>query len=151
MPATSKRSGEIGVAVALAGVALFLIVTAARMPLGTAAMPGPGVMPLAIGIGLEGTAIALLAAAWKRSRDAPQRIRFGSRHILVAVLGLVWASLLWERLGFFLCLGMFLWALVKEFSGQGWIRPLAFAILATSAAYWFFGHLLGVSLPRGLL
>jgi hypothetical protein len=139
------------VAVALGGAAVFLVLTAARMPLGTTVMPGPGVMPLGIGIGLAATTIALLAAALKRRRDATETVRLGSRDILVAVAGLVWASLLFEALGFFLCLGVFLLALVKEFGRQGWIKSLVFAVLAVAAAYWFFAIVLGVSLPHGLM
>jgi hypothetical protein len=151
MLTTSKRKGEIGVAAALGGIAGFLILTAARMPLGTTVMPGPGVMPLGIGMGLAATAIALLAAALKRRRDASETVRFGSRDILVAIAGLAWASLLFEALGFFLCLGIFLLALVKEFGRPSWIKSLAFAVLAVGSAYWFFAILLGVSLPLGLL
>lgn len=145
-----KRKGEIAVASALGGIAVFLILTAANMPLGTAVMPGPGVLPLGIGIGLAATAIALLVEALKRLRDASETVRFGSRDILVAIAGLVWVSLLFEALGFFLCLGAFLLALVKEFGRQGWIKSLAFAILAVATAFWFFGMVLDVSLPRGL-
>lgn len=151
MLSASKRKGEIAVAIALGGVGVFLILTAARMPLGTAVMPGPGVMPLGIGIGLAATALALTAAALKRRTDASGSVRFGSRDILVAIAGLAWASLLFETLGFFLCFGIFLLALVKEFGRQGWLKSLAFAVLAAATAFWFFGMVLDVSLPRGLL
>jgi hypothetical protein len=151
MLTVSKRKGEIAVAIALGGIAVFLILTAARMPLGTTVMPGPGVMPLVIGIGLAATAIALMAATLKRRGDISETARFGSRDILVAIAGLVWASLFFEALGFFLCFGIFLLALVKEFGRQKWIKSLAFAILAVATAYWFFGMVLDVSLPRGLL
>jgi hypothetical protein len=151
MLSASRRRGEIAVAGALGGIAFFLILTAARMPLGTAVMPGPGVMPLGIGIGLAATAIALLASALKGRGDAPGTVRFGSRDILIATGGLVWASLLFEALGFALCFGVFLLALVKCVGRRGWITSALFAALATAAAFWFFGRLLDVSLPRGLL
>lgn len=151
MRTASKRKGEIGVAIALVGAGVFLVLTAARMPLGTAVMPGPGVMPLGIGIGLAATAMALLASGWTHRKDASEEVRFGSRDILVAVAGLAWTSLLFEALGFFLCFGIFLLVLVKEFGRQGLIKSLIFAVLAAAAAYWFFGMVLDVNLPRGLL
>jgi hypothetical protein len=151
MLSTSKRNGEIGVAIGLLAVSLFLGFTAYRMPLGTAVMPGPGVMPLAIGLFLGMTAAALLACVLQRPRKTEDRVHLGSRHILVAVLGLFWVSLLFEGLGFALCLGVFLLALSREFSRQGWLNPLAFAVLGVAGAYWFFVYLLDVSMPRGLL
>jgi hypothetical protein len=120
------------------------------MPLGTLALPGPGVMPLAIGVLLGSASVGLLFATQKGSPEDLDMVRLGSRHILAAVLGLVWVSLFFEGLGFFLSLGVFLLILSKAFSRQGWIKPLAFAVLGVSAAYGFFAKLLGVSLPRGL-
>ncbi|MBI5581444.1 MAG: tripartite tricarboxylate transporter TctB family protein [Deltaproteobacteria bacterium] len=151
MLSTPKRNGEIGVACGLLAVSLFLVFTAYRMPLGTGVMPGPGVMPLAIGLVLGVTATLLLFAVLKRPRKHADVVELGSRHILAAVLGLVWVSLLFEDLGFCLCLGVFLLALSREFSRQGWLKPLAFAVLGVAGAYWFFVYLLDVSMPRGLL
>ena len=78
-------------------------------------------------------------------------VYLGSRHILVALLGLVWVSLFFERLGVSLCIGVFLFALTREFGRGGWLKPLAFAALAVSSAHWFFVHILNVGLPRGIL
>ena len=151
MLSTSKKNGEIGVAIGLLVVSLFLVLTAYRMPLGNAVMPGPGVIPLAIGLCMGVTATALLISVRKRTGESVDIVHLGSRHIFVAVLGLVWVSLLFEGLGFFFCLGVFLLALSKEFSRQGWLKPLTFAVLGVSGAYWFFVYLLDVSMPRGLL
>jgi hypothetical protein len=151
MLSTSKKNGEIGVAVGLLVVSLFLILTAYRMPLGNAVMPGPGVMPLAIGLCMGVTATVLLFSVLKRPVKSGDIVHLGSRHILVALLGLVWVSLFFEGLGFSFCLGVFLLALSREFSRQGWLKPLAFAVLGVSGAYWFFVYLLDVSMPRGLL
>lgn len=150
MPSCTGKSGEIGVAVGLLAVSLYLIVTALRMPLGTAVMPGPGVMPLAIGLALGFTAAALLIVALRGAGKAAV-VPMGGRHILVAVLGLVWVSLFFERLGFLLCLGAFIFALTKEFSRGGWLKPLIFAVLAVAWAYWFFVRILNVGLPSGIL
>jgi putative tricarboxylic transport membrane protein len=149
MLTTRKRSGEIGTAATLAGVGLFLIFTAVRMPLGTAVLPGPGVMPLAIGLALTATSAVLVAVTLKRRKGVSEGVQCGSPDILVAVAGLVWTSLFFEVLGFFLCLGVFLLALVLQFRRQGWKKPLAFAVLAVASAYWFFAVLLDVPLPRG--
>ena len=105
-------------AVGLLVVSLFLVLTAYRMPLGNAVMPGPGVMPLAIGLCMGVTATALLFSVLKRPVKSGDIVHLGSRHILVALLGLVWVSLFFEGLGFSLCLGVFLLALSREFSRQ---------------------------------
>ena len=151
MLSISKKNGEISVVIGLLAVSLFLVLTAYRMPLGTAVMPGPGVMPFAIGLVLGVTATALLFSVLKRHGKTVDVVQLGSRHIFVAVSGLIWVSLLFEGLGFSLCLGVFLLALSREFSRQGWLKPLAFAVLAVAGAYGFFVYLLDVSMPRGLL
>ena len=102
MITTTKRCGEVWGALVLLGVAVFLVVTGSRMPLGTAVMPGPGVMPLAIGILLGAVSAGLLLTGLRRVESGRDPVTLGSRHILVAVLGLIWSSLLFEALGVFM-------------------------------------------------
>lgn len=151
MITVTKQQGETGMALVLLTVSFFLIFTAIRMPLGTATLPGPGLMPLAIGTALAFTSLGLLVVTLTRRGAKPGAVQLGSRDILVASVGLLWVSLLFEHLGFFLCMGVFLLILSREFSRGGWFKPMLFALLWVSAAYWFFVHTLGVSLPRGLL
>ncbi|MEW6262503.1 MAG: tripartite tricarboxylate transporter TctB family protein [Thermodesulfobacteriota bacterium] len=151
MLATTQKRGEIGVALALLGVAAFLILSSVKMPLGDISLPGPGFMPLALGILIAGTAFGLLFTSLKPRKGDPVIVRLGSRQIMVALAGLIWVALLFERLGFFICQGVFLLVLSREFSRRNWIAPLLFAVLGVLAAWWFFVRTLGVTLPRGPL
>ncbi|MCU0560647.1 MAG: tripartite tricarboxylate transporter TctB family protein [Desulfobacterales bacterium] len=152
MMAPTKRQGEIGTALVLLAIACFLIISAARMPAGTVALPGPGLMPMAIGVLLAATAAGLLLGQLKRRLPLePETLPLGGRHLLVAAGGLVWVSLFFERLGFLICMGLFLLVLSKEFSRAGWFKPIVFALAGVFGAYWFFVVILGVQLPLGPL
>jgi putative tricarboxylic transport membrane protein len=149
MLASTKRQGEIGTALVLLGTAFFLITSGARMPSGTVALPGPGFMPLAIGIFMAAVAGGLLIGKLKTPRGGSEIVNIGSRHFLVAAAGLAWTGLFFERLGFLICMGMFLLILSKEFSQGGWLKPILFSVVSILGAYWFFVRILGVQLPLG--
>lgn len=150
MVAPTKRQGEIGTALVLLAIACFLIISAARMPAGTLALPGPGLMPMAIGVLLAAAATGLLLGQLKKPTPPElELVLIGGRRLVVAAAGLIWVSLFFERLGFILCMGVFQLILSKEFSRAGWFKPIVFSLASISVAYWFFVAALGVQLPLG--
>ena len=134
-------------ALALIGVATFLIASSLRMPAGSPALPGPAVMPLVIGLLLGLVSAGLLAGRLVRPPKADEVLSLGGRQLLVATAGLAWVSLTFETLGFPISLGLFLLVLSKEFGHGGWLKPTVFAGASVLGAWWFFVHLLGVQLP----
>ncbi|MGH8741852.1 MAG: tripartite tricarboxylate transporter TctB family protein [Burkholderiales bacterium] len=140
---TPLRRLEAGVAVALLLLGAFAIWEGARMPQGSAALPGPGMLPVALGVLLALCAVALMV----RSGAGAERVAIGHRHIAMGLLAVLGAGLLWERAGFLVTSTLFLFALLWSLSPLGWWRSLIAAVVATVAVRYFFQNLLNVVLP----
>jgi putative tricarboxylic transport membrane protein len=142
----SLRRLEIGVAVALALLGAFAAWEASRMPSGTAALPGPAMMPMAVGVLLALAAIGVIAF---RSAGVPSDdpVALGNRSIVLAVAAIVVAGLLFERVGFLVTSSLFVFTLLWSLSALGWWRSLIAAVVASLVARSFFQDLLNVRLP----
>jgi putative tricarboxylic transport membrane protein len=142
----SFRRLEIAVSIALLLLGACWTFEAARMPFGTAAVPGPAMMPLALGILLMLTSATLIVLEL-RSPVEVETVPFGNRHIATAVAAVLVAGLVFERAGFLITSTLFLFALLVTLSTLGWWRSLLASVAASIAALWFFDRLLGVVLP----
>ena len=143
---TSLRRLEIGVGVALLLLGVFAAWEGARMPQGSAGLPGPGVMPVALGVVLALCSVALVTIS-ARETAAGEPVAIGHRRITAAVFALFAAGLLWERAGFLVTSSLFLFVLLWALSTLGWWRSLVAAVLGAVAARFVFQNVLDVVLP----
>jgi hypothetical protein len=135
---------ELGVGLSLLLVGLFAAWEAVRMPQGTAALPGPGVLPLGLGALIAVCSLAFVIAG----RTSPdEAAALGSRHVACALLAVLAAGLLWERAGFLITATVFLYVLLWVLSPLGWWRSLLAAAAAAAVARFVFQNLLNVVLP----
>jgi putative tricarboxylic transport membrane protein len=139
------------VVVAAAG---FYLMQAMRLPLGTAARPGAGFYPVAVGV--FACVVALVASA--RAFLSPQGVRAEApagpidparrRRVAGAVWALVAFCLIMPWIGYpvaaFGFVSVVLWRL-----GGRWQAALLAGALASAGSYYLFAALLGVPLPRG--
>jgi len=132
---TTGRRLELAVMACLLLLAVFAFWQAALMPSGTLSLPGPGMLPMALGALLALSVLALFA------------LRLGSRQIGVCVLALLAAGLLFERAGFVVTGALFLWVLLWMLSPLGWWRSSIAGVAAALVTDYLFKDLLGVSLP----
>ncbi|HET7096743.1 MAG TPA: tripartite tricarboxylate transporter TctB family protein [Casimicrobiaceae bacterium] len=142
----SIRRLEIAVAAALFLLGAFAVWQAALMPFGTVALPGPGMLPMALGVLLMLSSAGLVVAELR----APARIEIvtlGNRHIVLAFVAVVVAGLLFETAGFLVTSTLFMFVLLTALSTLGWWRSLLAAVATSVAAGLFFDKLLGVVLP----
>jgi hypothetical protein len=143
------RGGEFFAAAVLAIVGLFFLWQSASLSFGSIEQPGPGFFPLVLGVTLSALAAATGVGRLRQPPDG-EAIALGHRDVLVAFAALIVLPILFERLGAYATLGLFMAALLV-FVGR--VSPIL-AVLATGAAMlaaWaFFGVLLGVRLPPGL-
>jgi len=119
-----------------------------KLKLGTLRQPGPGFFPFWGGLLLGACALILLL------RSLKSREWLGSGAIpwpaLILVLGALLGYLLFlETLGFVIVTFLFLLALFC-FAEIGWIKHVAWSVIATSLVYALFKFWLKVQLPSGL-
>jgi len=119
-----------------------------KLKLGTLHQPGPGFFPFWGGLLLAACALILLARSVKsRERLASGAIPWPA---LIMVLGALLGYLLFlETLGFIIVTLLFLLALFC-FAEIGWIKHVAWSVIATSLVYALFKLWLKVPLPSGL-
>lgn len=142
--ATSLRRLEIGVGVSLLLLGVFAAWEGVRMPQGTPALPGPGMVPVTLGVLLVLCSAALIIIF---SKGSIERVAIGHRHVGAALLMVLVAGLLWERAGFLVTCMLFLYVLLWTLSPLGWWRSLVAAMVGAAAARFVFQNLLNVVLP----
>jgi putative tricarboxylic transport membrane protein len=147
----TQRRGQIGVALALLALGLYGIFEASRMPMGTVALPGPGVFPLSLSILLCLAVLGVLAGRFVEGEEPQVAMELVHGPVLLAIAALCGVALLIERAGFLLTITLFLLVLYKAFSTLGWLHAGAAAIVSAVALYVFFSYGIGLALPRGEL
>lgn len=140
--------GDAVVGVALAAGGAVLIGLAWPIPRGEVGNPGPGFLPLVLGLALVGLGVGCAVRAW-RGRDAAP-VTLADRKAVVCVLALAGAALFFVPVGFVPTMAVFLAVLFGALAAmRWWVAALAGA--AASFAVWFcFDRLLGLGLPAGL-
>ena len=144
-----RRGGQLSVTLMLLALGLYGIVAASAMPMGSVALPGPGVFPLALSILLSLATLWVLAGMVLRAPPQDEPVELFHGPVLLGFVALCGVALLLERIGFLLTMTSFLFVLYKAFSSLGWLRAAAAAIISALALYAFFGYAIGVALPRG--
>lgn len=145
---TTQARLERGISIALFVLALIVLWQSARMPGGTLRLPGPGMLPMAIGVLLALSSLALIVMSFRPGPDQAEAVTLANRRIAAAFLAVVVAGLLFERLGFLLTGGLFLFAMLRLLSALGWWRSAAAGFAAALVLDLGFQHVLGVGLPR---
>lgn len=143
---TQRRlEAAIGVAIILLGA--FALWQALRMPPGTVALPGPGMLPAVHGslIIIAGAAIAV-RSLWSGAA-AEETVPLGHNHIALVLLALFASALLLERIGFVATGTLFLFVQFWVLGGITWWRAMLASLVVTLCCRYFFSDLLGVRLP----
>ena len=103
---------EIAVAVSLLLLGAFAAWEAARMPFGTRRLPGPGMMPMALGVLLMLSLAGLVVLELKAPADGGRRDPLGHRHVALDGGARSWRGLLFERAGFLITSTLFLFVML---------------------------------------
>lgn len=147
-----QRGGDIAGGALLAALGGAIAWGASRMALGSLAQPGPGMLPLALGVLLALCGVSLAANAWRcRADAAAAQIAFGGVRVWGTLAALIATAFAFEPLGYGPSAALLLALLVRLYSARGWLASLAIGAVAAAAGWVLFVLLLGVQLPRGLL
>jgi MFS family permease len=118
---------------------------------GTAARPGAGFFPLAVGVFGLAVGLAWVVSALQQAPAAgPVADAGGRRRAGITAALLAGFCLLLPWTGYPVAALLFTGLLLRGL-GAGWMAALAVALPSALASYYVFAVLLGVPLPRGLL
>jgi putative tricarboxylic transport membrane protein len=142
--------------------ALFLIVSiliclgAARYPYGSLHNPGPGFLPLWLGVVLGGLSVVLLIGTALHPQKAKpladvgaEKIRWGK--VLIAIAALILYSVLMDLIGFLLVTFLFMAALIRFIDPQTWKKVIGWALVGSVGSYLIFEVWMKLRLPKGFL
>jgi hypothetical protein len=124
---------------------------ALRMPVGSAARPGPAFYPLAVGAFACVVALVVVGLAFGRrsAAEASEDVPGARMHVGLTIATLAGFCLLLPWIGYPLAALLFVAALLRQL-GTAWRGALLAAVIGAEGSYYVFAILLGVSLPRGL-
>ena len=123
---------------------------------GRLTQPGPGYLPLALGIILILLSLILLVGQRKRASGKKKTVFSspdgrGWKKVVYTVLILAVAAFFFEKVGYLITFFVLIVLLMKGVGSQSWKRILLTAILATLGVYIVFVLLLDQPLPRGYI
>jgi putative tricarboxylic transport membrane protein len=125
---------------------------AVRMKIGTPTMPGPGFMPVLLGIFLFGTSLISLGVSYKsrtprekRNEESVLSLSRIKKPLLMcgAVIGY---ALVLSHLGYVLSVFLLMMVLFKGIEPQGWGTALIASTLTTLVSYLIFIYWLGIQI-----
>jgi len=137
-------------------IGLVLSLWALTYQIGSLTQPGPGYLPLALGILLILLSVILLIGRSRKGSRPKQPVSFSSstggwKKVVYTVLVLGLAAFFFETLGYLLTFFLLIAFLMKGTVGQSWRKVLLTALLTTAGVYVVFILLLEQPLPRGFL
>jgi Na+-transporting NADH:ubiquinone oxidoreductase subunit NqrB len=143
----SNRTGEMIMAAALLGAAIFFVWQSLSLPFGSFGLPGPGFFPFVLGIVLALFAIAIFARVYSGPGGDP--VHLGHRDVLFVFAALAGVAATFEALGAYASLGAFTATLLLAIAKSAPWRVALGTGLGMVAVWVVFKVLLGVQLPAG--
>ncbi len=129
------------------GLSLLILWESLRLGLGAATEPGPGFFSFCAGVILLVLSLAFVYRGWRVQKSLPPV----SRRVIIAMACVFVYSLVIDTLGFIIATFVLMAALFRLGEARRWWAVLAMSAVVTGFAYFFFGTLLQVFFPKGVL
>jgi putative tricarboxylic transport membrane protein len=140
----------IGGIVVLA-VGLLITFSASRLTYMSEFGPGPGLLPLWIGIALSACACAVIVKAVRRLRVTHERFfQPKTQEVGFILATLIVSFLLLPLTGLSLGLALFTGFTMRVTGRHGWVLCVLMAVATALAVRIIFGYVLDIPLPKGL-
>jgi len=137
------------------GMGLLLSLWATRYQIGSLIEPGPGFLPLVLGLLLILLSFILLARGIMSSRVSERKptpfLLAGWKKGAYTVVILLLGAFFFERIGYLLTFFLLVLFLMRGAGAQSWKRTVLVAFCSALGVYLVFVRLLEQPLPRGLL
>ena len=145
------------VSISLLIFAAIYLVASLSLPLGRAAKPGPGLIPVCIGIAI--TFFSLLHVIEviysEKGHSAEKREGALQRRDVLRLAGLIFSFViyifLFQILGYILSTIILVGATLHLLAMHGWARITLISIVTSAGSYYIFSKILGIPLPQGIL
>jgi hypothetical protein len=111
--------------------------------------PESGLFPLLAGLIVAGAGVALVLLPSHRARAPAWPRGAAVGRVLGVVAGLALMAFAIPYLGFAAAAAITMIVLLRTVEQSSWIESTALTIGAVAGVMWLFGHVLGMSLPRG--
>jgi putative tricarboxylic transport membrane protein len=117
--------------------------------LGLAGPSGPesGLFPFIAALIVMGAGVALLLRSPSLTPEFPRRAALG--RVLGVIAGLAFMAISISYLGFAVAGFITMIILLRAVERSGWVFSAALAFVSVIVVVWLFGHVLGMTLPRG--
>ncbi len=146
--AISARRGEIWIAAVLAAAGLVFASQASLLEFGDFSLPGPGFIPLALGLATFALGSIIGVREWLRA-DSGETVELGHRDVLIVFAAMLAVPLLFEPLGAYVTLGLFGAVLLVLVARSSLVIAGFAAVVGMAACWYFFQAALGLQLPVG--
>ncbi len=147
----------MGVANLLAGIGVLLLGSvvaffASRLPYKAEYGPGPGFLPLWIGVALIACAIATIIKAVRQyGHEEGRFIQPKTRQVAFVLVTLMITFLLVPVFGLSLGLALFTGFTMRTAGRHGWVLCVLVAVATAAAVRFIFGYGLDIPLPKGYI
>ncbi len=134
-------------------VALVIIQQSLQLKMGSYRTPGPGYIPLGVGLGMVVLSVAIMARALRTAAGPGSSIKVSKsafQKVGLVLSGLLVYALCFPYLGFPVTTFVLLLLLFKGGDPRGWVKQIGLAAGSTVFAYFLFNVLLSCELPRGV-
>jgi len=112
--------------------------------------PGPGFLPMLLGIIISLLSLVWLIMSIARERDIkPSKMFYDYRKVILIILSLIVYTLLLDKAGFMICTFLFLIFLFRAIEPQRWRLVIVLALVVTVVSVFVFQLWLGVQFPEG--
>jgi hypothetical protein len=141
----------------IAGLAVFLLGVATAvaawltLPYSGEFGPGPGFVPLWLGIALALCAVPVVVADARRPRTGERRLRPETAKSLKVLVLILAVFLVLPVLGFPAGLALITVGGMRIMGRHGWLACAVTAAATAVAIHYLFGQWLGIPLPKGVL
>jgi len=136
-------------------IGILLTLWSTRYEFGTITQPGPGFLPLALGILLIFLSVLLLGQTIQSSTTSQCVLttssKGGGKKVAYAILILLFSTFMFEKIGYLLTIFLMIILLMCEAALRSWKTILLVAFFSAIGVYLVFVLLLKQPLPRGLL
>lgn len=156
-PTTAQRMLAPGAQLVLIAVGAYVAVEARSLGLWTSLGPGPGLLPLILGVALVGLSLTwLVQTVVERRASAPEAGASSGEpldrpYVLGIVGGLIVLAAVMELLGFQISMAVFLFAELVLLGKQRWWVAAAVALVGSVGVFVLFDRVLAVQLPLSSL